>query len=187
MPVDRRSGGRQATAIAVGVAALVVAVGLAWGVIALASGGKGPVQVQLGDDVFDAGQATRLARQVAADGPILFSDVSGRGQVQPIVVNHFGEDPKLRWVALSARAPGAPEGCFLVWNAERNLFEERANVDGAGRRVGELCRDVTYSADGSGSSDGSTLEAFPWRIDPTGNLIVDLRPEDGRTANRDGG
>ncbi|MFZ4519681.1 MAG: hypothetical protein ACOYOP_14925 [Microthrixaceae bacterium] len=187
MPVERRSGGRQATSIVVGLLALVVAVGLAWGAIALASGGKGPVQVRLGDDVFDAGQAARLSRQVAADGPILFSDVSGRGQLQPIFVNHFGDDPKIQWVALSARAPGAPEGCFLAWNAERNLFDERANVDGAGRKVGELCRDVTYSADGSGSSDGSKLETFPWRIDATGDLIVDLRPEDGKNANRDGG
>jgi hypothetical protein len=182
MPVEQRSGGRQARAVLVGVAVLVLAVGAAWGLVALASGGRGPVEVRLGDDVFDAGQAARLSRQIASDGPILFSDVSGRGQLRPIVVNHFGDDPERRWVAFSAVAPGAPEGCFLAWNAERNLFDERVARDGAGREAGELCRDVTYSADGSGSSDGSTLKSFPWRVDEDGNLIIDLRPDDDRTV-----
>ena len=181
MPVERRSGSKQATSIVVGVVALVVAVGAAWGLIVLASSGKGPVQVQLGDDVFDAGQATRLSKQIAADGPLLFSDVSGRGQLRPIFVNHFGEDSSQRWVAMSAVAPGAPEGCYLAWNAERNLFDERAAQEGGGRDTGDLCRDVTYSADGSAGSDGTVLEQFPWRIDKDDNLIVDLKPDDEKS------
>lgn len=178
MPVEQRSGSRQAVSIAIGVIAVVVAVALAWGLVVLASGGRGPVEVRLGDDVFDAGQAERLSRQIGEDGPILFSDVSGRGQLRPIFVNHFGDDAERQWVAFSAVAPGAPEGCFLAWNAERNLFDERAAEEGGGRDPGDLCRDVTYSADGSGSSDGSTLESFPWRVDEDGNLIIDLRPDD---------
>ena len=168
--------------IVIGVVALVVAVAAAWGVITLASGGDGPVKVRLGDDVFYAGQAQRIAAQVAQEGPVLFSDVSGRGQLQPIFVNHFGDDATIRWVPVSAVAPGAAEGCFLVWNAERNLFEERANQDGAGRQVGELCRDTTWSADGSSGSDGSVLEVFPWRIDADANLVIDLRPADQRAT-----
>ena len=176
MPVEHRSGSRQATSIVVGVVALVLAVGAAWGLIQLASGGKGPVQVQLGDDVFNAGQAVRLSKQIAVDGPLLFSDVSGRGQLRPIFVNHFGNNSSLRWVAMSAAAPGAPEGCFLAWNATRNLFDERAAKEGGGRSPGELCRAVTYSADGSAGSDGTVPERFPWRIDTSGNLIIDLKP-----------
>jgi hypothetical protein len=183
MPVERRSGASQARAIALGVVVLVLAVAAAWGVVALASGGDGPVRMNLGDDVFDAGQAARLSRQIGADGPLLFSDVSGRGQLRPIVVNHFGDDPATRWVAFTAVVPGAEENCFLSWNEERNLFEERAAAEGAGREVGDRCRDVTVSADGSSASDGSTVEQFPWRIDTDGNLVVDLRPDDDRNGD----
>jgi hypothetical protein len=182
MPVERRSGSKQVTSIVIGVVVLLVAVGAAWGLIHLASGGKGPVQVRMGDDVFDAGQVARLSKQIGADGPVLFSDVSGRGQLRPIFVNHFGDDEATGWVALSAVAPSAPEGCYLSWNADRNLFEERAAQEGAGRDPGDLCRDVTYSADGSGSSDGSTLDTFPWRVDTDDNLVIDLNPDDDRPA-----
>jgi hypothetical protein len=171
MPVERRSGARQATAIGVGVVAVVLAVGLAWGLLALASGGDGPVRLQLGDDRFNAGQASRLSVQIGQDGPVLFSDVSGRGQRRPMMVNHFGDDPQIRWVAFSATAPGAEPGCFLSWSAERELFEERAVADGAGRERGELCREVTYPPTGEG------LEQYRWTVDDEDNLIIDLRPE----------
>lgn len=184
MPVERRGGGSQVRAAAIGILALVLAVGLAVGVVLVSSGGDGPVKVSLGDDVFDAGQAARLSRQIRADGPLLFSDVSGRGQLRPIVVNHFGDDPEQRWVAFAAVLPGAEENCFLAWSEERNLFEERAVEapdDAAGaREAGELCRDITVSVDGSSTSDGSSVETFPWRVDREGNLIIDLRPDDGR-------
>ncbi len=175
MPVEQRSGGSQVRAIVAGVVAVGVAVAGLWAFVAWAGRGDGPVQLRLGDDVFIAGQAERLSAQVAAEGPLLFSDVSGRGQVQPIYVAHFGDDPATQWSAVSAVAPGAESGCFLSWNTERDLYEERANVDGAGRQVGELCRDTTWSADGSSGSDGTALRTFPWRIDAEGSLVVDLR------------
>ncbi len=195
MPVERRTGTKQITSVIVGIVVLVVAIAAAWGMIVLASGGKGPVQVRLGEDTFDAGYTSRMAKQIATDGPLLFSDVSGRGQRQPIYVNHFGSDDDKRWVALSAVAPGAAEGCFLSWNAERNLFEERRAEEGAGRRSGTssgtLCRDVTWSADGSEGSDGSKLTAFPWKVDADHRLIIDLRPDQSRgtttTVIRTGG
>lgn len=191
MPVERRTGTKQITSVVLGVVVLVIAVGAAWGMIVLASGGKGPVQVRLGEDTFDAGYTARMAKQIAADGPLLFSDVSGRGQRQPIYVNHFGDDAAKRWVALSAVAPGAAEGCFLSWNSERNLFEERRAADGGGRDTGKLCRNVTFSADGSEGSDGSKLTAFPWSVDKDHRLIIDLRPDQSRktttTVVRSGG
>lgn len=172
MPVEQRSARKQVVAVATGILAVALAVGLAWGLLALASGGDGPVRLQLGDDRFDAGQAARLSVQIAQDGPVLFSDVSGRGQRRPIAVNHFGDDPEVRWVAFSAAAPGASENCFLSWSAERDLFEERAVADFAGTDRGELCRDVTYPPTGEG------LEQFEWVVDDDGNLIIDLRPDD---------
>jgi len=181
MPVERRSGSRQVTALAIGVVSVVLAVALAWGLLALASGGDGPVRLRLGDDEFDAGQAARLSTQIGEDGPVLFSDVSGRGQRRPIYVNHFGDDPEQRWVAFSATAPGAAEDCFLQWSPERELFEERAVEDGAGRERGELCRDVTYPPTGEG------LEQYEWKVDDDGNLLIDLRANDEDDGSDDGG
>ncbi len=172
MPVERRSGGKQIRSLLVALVAVAAAVGLAWGMLALASGGDGPVNFQLGDDVFDAGNAVRQSRQIAQDGPLLFPDVAGRGQRRPLIVNHFGDDPEVRWVAFPATAPGASEGCYLAWSAERELFEERQAPEGGGRDQGELCRDVTYPANGEG------LDQFPWKIDDAGKLIIDLRPKD---------
>jgi hypothetical protein len=171
MPVERRSGARQARAIGVAVAAVALAVGLAWGLLALAGGGDGPVKLQLGDDRFNAGQASRLSEQIAQDGPVLFSDVSGRGQRRPMMVNHFGDDPQIRWVAFSAAAPGAEPGCFLSWSAASGVFEERAVADGSGREQGERCRDVTFPPTGEG------LEQYRWSVDEENNLVIDLRPE----------
>lgn len=172
MPVERRSGKQQATAIGVGVVALVLAIGLAWGMLALASGGDGPVRLQLGDDEFNAGQAERLSTQIREEGPVLFSDVSGRGQRKPIYVNHFGDDVEVRWVAFSASAPGAEENCFLKWSPERELFEERSVADGAAHDEGELCRDQTFPPTGEG------LEQYRWKIEDDGNLVIDLRTEE---------
>ena len=177
MPVERRSGSRQARAIAFAIIAVVLAVGVAWGMLELASGGDGPVRIELGDDEFDAGQAVRLSRQIQQDGPVLFSDVSGRGQLQPILVNHFGDDPEIRWVAFPAVAPGASEGCFLTWNPDEELFEERLNPEGGGRDdLGELCSNVTYPSNGEG------LEQFGWQVDDDGNLIIDVRGDEETTT-----
>ena len=184
MPVERRSGSQQTRSVIIAVVALAIAVLGAWGMIRLASGGQGPVKVQLGDDTFDAGYATRMADQIDKDGPLLFSDVSGRGQRQPIYVVHIGSDQKDGWFALSAVAPGAAEGCFVTWNPEPDLFEERRAADPAEGRdaLGERCRDVTWSANGTDGSDGSELEAFPWKIDKDERLIIDLRPDQSRTT-----
>ncbi len=181
MPVERRSGGKQVLSVAIALVAVAAAVGLAWGMLALASGGDGPVRLQLGDDVFDAGNAVRQSKQIAKDGPLLFPDVAGRGQRRPLIVNHFGDDPETRWVAFPATAPGAAEGCYLAWSAERELFEERSAPEGGGRDQGELCRDVTYPPNGEG------LDQFPWKIDDEGKLIIDLRPDDDKADKDDEG
>lgn len=180
MPVERRSGTKQLTAIGAGIAALALAIALAWGLLQLASGGDPANQFRLGDDVFDAGNAVRLSKQISVDGPLLFSDVSGRGQSRPIAVNHFGDDPETRWVAFDAVAPRAEENCYLAWSTKRNLFEERTAVDGAGRDQGGLCRDITFPANGEG------LDQYPWKVTPQGTLTIDLRPDDNVSSNPGG-
>lgn len=184
MPVEQRSGGSQLSAIAIGVVAVVVAVGATWGLLSLASGGDGPVRIQLGDDDFDAGQVERIAAQIAEEAPVLYSDVSGRGQNQPIWVNHFGDDPEQQWFVFSAIAPGAEPGCFLAWNAAENLFDERRPNTDDPQEPGELCRDITVAATGETATQGDPPEQFTWMIDSEDNLIVTLR-DDQEADNED--
>lgn len=171
MPVEQRSRSSQVTSILIAMAVVVVAVGATWGLLRLAGGGDGPLRVNMGDETFDAGQSKRLATQIAEDGPVLYSDVSGRGQRRPIWVNHFGEDPATQWYVFTAIPPGAPEGCFLAWNAEDNLFDVRRPDPEDLLAPGDLCDDQTFSVTGDG------LEQFPWRIDDEDNLIIDLRDD----------
>jgi hypothetical protein len=180
MPVERRSRRKQLTAVGIGVLSLVVAIGIAWGLLELAGGDNPSNQLRLGDDVFEAGNAVRLSTQIDKDGPLLLSDVSGRGQTRPIFVNHFGDDPEIRWVAFDAAAPGADENCFLSWNGEREVYEERSVVDGVEHEEGELCRDLTFPPNGEG------LDQYPWRVDEEGLLIIDLRPDDDVSVNGTG-
>ncbi|MCB1271656.1 MAG: hypothetical protein KDB31_09555 [Microthrixaceae bacterium] len=179
MPVEQRSRISQLTGIGIALGAVLLAVGASWLLLRLASGGDGPVRIQLGDEDFDAGQVERIATQIAEEGPVLYSDVSGRGQRQPIWVNHFGDDAKTQWYVFSAVAPGAEEGCFLAWNEERNLFEERRPDPEDPRAEGELCRDVVFSATGepeSGSTDAP--ETFTWSVDDEDNLIIEVVQRD---------
>lgn len=180
MPVEQRSGGSQAAAIAIGVVAVIISVAAAWLLFDWFAGGDAPVQINLGDEDFDAGQVTRIAVQIDEEGPILYSDVSGRGQNRPIWVNHFGEDPNTGWYIFDALAPGAPDDCFLAWNEQENLFDERIPAADDPQALGELCRDVTYSATGEG------LEQAIWKVDADDNLIITLRVQDADEGTRAG-
>ncbi|MCO5322849.1 MAG: hypothetical protein M9922_15785 [Microthrixaceae bacterium] len=185
MPVEQRSRISQLTGVLIAIGAIVLAVGASWGLLKLASGGDGPVRIQLGDEDFDAGQINRISDQIAEEGPVLYSDVSGRGQLQPIWVNHFGEDPAVQWFVFSAIAPGADQGCFLAWNAEENLFDERRPDPTDPRALGEICRDVTYSATGEAGEGAEPLEQFTWSVDDEDNLIIDIRGDSDKDSTDD--
>ncbi|MGB3411236.1 MAG: hypothetical protein WBA45_08550 [Microthrixaceae bacterium] len=172
MPVERRSGSKQTMAIGIGIISVVLAIALAWGIIQL-SGGKASTQLRLGDDVFEAGNAVRMTKQIDKAGPLLFSDVSGRGQHRPIFVNHFGDDPEIRWVAFDAVAPGAAENCFLSWNADRQVFEERSVANGNDLKQGQICRTETFPPNGEG------LTQYKWKVAPDGLLTIDFRKDEG--------
>lgn len=191
MPVEQRSRISQLTGVGIAIGALVLAIGGSWLLLSLASGGDGPVRIQLGDEDFDAGQVKRIAAQIAEEGPVLYSDVSGRGQRQPIWVNHFGDDAKAQWYVFSAIAPGTPEGCFLTWNAEENAFDERRPDPDDPRAMGELCSDTTFSATGEAEPgrSGDAPKQFTWSVDDEDNLIIELfdRDEDSDSDNGGGG
>lgn len=186
MPVEQRSRISQTTGALIAVVAVVVVVSLSWLLISVASGGDGPVRIQLGDDRFDAGQVARISTQIADEGPVLYSDVSGRGQRQPIWVNHSGDDPDQQWYVFSAIAPGAEPGCFLTWNPEDNLFDERRPDPDDPRAQGELCRDVTYSATGEPGEGAEAAALFTWSVDDDDNLIIDLRGDNDDNVDSEG-
>lgn len=141
---------------------VVVAVVLgAWLLLRAASGDS----VRLGDDRFDRFNAKSAAESIRKDGPLLFSDVSGRGQNRPIYVSHVGDDHKTGWYVFEARAPEAPKDCFLVWDRDDELF-----------RSEDDCDPRTFPVDGEG------LRQFPWKVTEEGNLDIDLNPERSTTT-----
>jgi hypothetical protein len=186
MPVERRSGANQTTAILIGIASVVVCVAVVLWLINLASGGGGPVSLNLGDEQFNAGQTERLARQIEESGPVLFSDVSGQGQIRPIWVNHFGDDPATQWFVISAVAPDAPQNCFLAWNASEELFEQRTPNEEDPTEPGEICAPEVFSVTGEGEAPGTGVETWDWSVDDDDNLLINFREDpadDGEDAN----
>ncbi len=164
MPVAQGSqvDARQAILLALGGIGAFVAI--AFLVTRLGSLGNGgtEVPIQLGEPVFQPGDAGDLAAVIADDGPLLFSDASGGDR--DIVINHLGASPEEGWVAFAARDLTAPRDCFVEWQADRAVF-----VDS--------CDGVEYPADGDG------LEQYGTSVDNDGNLVVNLNVVGGGTGD----
>ena len=125
------------TIVIMAVSAVIIAGGLLVFVLVslprLTSSGE--VQVQLGSDTFDVGFASVQAAAIAADGPVLYSDVAG-GQ-RDIYLQHLGDDDISGWVAFDARRPGSGRECTVRWDGQAHTFTDP-------------CTDETYPADGTG-------------------------------------
>lgn len=152
MPVGRRTSRNEVRAIAMVAASLLLILG---GIIAFVTflSARGDVQVRLGDDRFNAGDARDIADDVADRGPILFSDVAGGRR--DIVVNHLSADPLEGWVAFDARLPGDDRSCQVNWQPDRGAF--------------------AYSCDPALSfpPDGEGLASYPVVV-VDGRIIVDI-------------
>jgi hypothetical protein len=147
--------------LAVGGVALGVVLVIGLFIVAIPSlTESGKVEVKLGDDTFDAGSAEARSRTIAETEPILFSDVSGRGD-RDIILQHLGDDPAQGWYVFEARRPGQPRDCFLKWRTETQDFEDS-------------CDGTIVAADGAG------LLSYPVVVAENGALIVDLNPDDGQ-------
>ena len=140
--------------LALALSALVI-----WAVVRFAS--ENPEKAGLGDSVFEVGQAERLSRAVAEDGPFLFQDPLSRGRGRNVYIQHLGDDPDTGWLAVEARLPDDP-ACLLEWNPAAEAF-----VD---------CRHGRHPADGAG------LTTYPADV-TDGQVSVDLRT---RTGSGDG-
>lgn len=150
MPVGKAANRREITALALALGGVLVAVAL--GALFLLLSRSGDVEVRLGSSTWQVGSATRLAANIAEDGPFLVSDVSGGHR--DVFVSHVGDDPEQGWYAFAARTGGSDRDCALSWDRDLERFTDP-------------CGGGTYSPQGEG------LEQYPVRVDD-GRVVVDI-------------
>ncbi|MCU0311099.1 MAG: hypothetical protein MUE36_09155 [Acidimicrobiales bacterium] len=159
MPVQQTPK-RSPRAMVLAVAGIVLGIALVLGLFVFAIPSlteSDTIEVQLGDDTFEAGSAARLSRAIAADGPLLFSDVSS-GQ-RDIFLQHTGTSETEDWSAFDARRPGQSRDCSLEWQRDAGEFRDP-------------CDDTVVPATGEG------LLSYPVTVTDDGVVIVDLNPDD---------
>ena len=137
------------------VVSIALAVGLVFAVVSLA--GSDQIEVKLGDDDFNAGDAADLADEIAERGPVPWAPLS-RGR--SIWINHIGDNPAEGWFAFDVQSPGATDDCVVEWDADRRLFADTCDPS------------LVYSATGDG------LIQFGVWINEDGDLIVDVNAND---------
>ncbi|WP_419848148.1 hypothetical protein [Candidatus Poriferisocius sp.] len=138
------------------VVSIGLGVGLVFAVVSLA--GSDQIEVKLGDDDFNAGNAENLAEKIDEEGPVVWSALS-RGR--RIWTQHIGDDPEEGWFAFDARPPGASEDCVVNWDADRRLFVDICDPT------------LVFSATGEG------LTQFGVWVTDDGDVIVDVNANDG--------
>lgn len=156
MPIAKRGeqGGRQllmlAAATVLGIVAMIWLFTQVGGV-----GSNQSVEVNIGDDVFLAGNVERLADDIEnLDTPLLLGDVSGGDR--DVYLQHIGDDDLTGWYAFGVRPLAATRDCFVEWQVSDETFVD--NCDG-----------TVYPSSGEG------LPPYPVEIDDEGFLTVDLR------------
>jgi hypothetical protein len=99
MPVAQ-SRGHAGKALLVAGVGVVVALGLAFLVAQAAS--RGDVNINLGDDRYNAGQVESIAEAIDDEGglPLLFQDLVGGGR--NLYVQHLDANPRKGWVAFGS-------------------------------------------------------------------------------------
>ncbi len=143
-------------AVVYSVISIGLGVGLVFAVVSLA--GSDQIEVKLGDDDFNAGNAENLAAEIAEGGPIFWPPLSRN---RAIYSNHIGDDPEKGWFAFDAQSPGATGNCVVEWKDDRHLFVDNCDPT------------LVYSATGEG------LTQFGVWVDDDGDLIVDVNANDG--------
>jgi len=138
--------------VAGGLVFLALLALILWGAAVALSRGD-DVDVQVGDDVFRAGEAEALADEIA-DGPLLFPGLVGTAGTRAIGVHHAGGDPRRGWAVFSI----VRGTCVL-------------EVDRATLELLDPCTGERFPSNGAG------LPALPWSVDDDGDLIIDLTPE----------
>ncbi len=140
MPVARGPQINARSAVLVGLTGVIIAL-LLGAMVLWVTNSSDTVELNLGDRFFDAGFIGRQSEEIAARGPLLYSDVGG-GQ-RDLFIQHIGDDPEVGWLAFSARRVGDPRDCSAVWDPERRVFDLVSSTD-------RVCDQVTFSELGCG-------------------------------------
>ena len=150
MPVAQ-SRGHAGKAILIASVAIVLLLGVGWFMASLAS--RGDVEIRLGDDRFEAGDADAMAEAIDdGDGlPLLFQALTGD---RHLFVQHTDPRPTRGWVAFGAFDPDRPE-CLVEIDRERQVL------------VNECDPSVTYPLEGDG------LRYYPVQVED-GKVFVDI-------------
>ena len=151
MPVAQ-SQGHAGKALAIAAVAIVLIAVVAVFVALAAS--RGDVEINLGDERFNAGQTDRQAQEIEDGGglPILYQDLVGKDR--PIFVQHLGDDEDEGWLAFGAFDPDDPT-CIVALDREAKVL------------VNECDESVTYPLDGEG------LRQYPVSVED-GRIYVDV-------------
>ena len=134
-------------AVAIGLIAVVAVF------VALAAS-RGDVEINLGDDRFNAGRTKRLADAIEEGGglPFLYQDLVGNDR--HLFVQHLGDDPDKGWVAFGAFDPDDP-ACVVEIDRDEEVL--RNECDGS----------QTYPLSGEG------LRQYPVEVEG-GRIYVDV-------------
>ncbi len=126
MPVSSGPRPSLRAAVMVGLAGVVVALGLVGAVLLLTRTGTG-VEIRLGDRDFRDMEIGRISTEIDDRGPILFGDVAD-GSLD-IILQHIGDDPETGWFAFEARRAGQSRDCFFRWRPDQADFVNTCDPD----------------------------------------------------------
>lgn len=151
MPVAQTRG-HAGKALAIASLSIVLILAVTFFVAQAAS--RGDVEINLGDERFDAGNAEEIASRIEReDGlPALYPDLVNRDR--PIYVQHTGDDPDEGWVSFGAFDPDQPS-CLVEIDREAKVL------------VNACDREITYPLDGAG------LRFYPTTVE-RGHVFVDI-------------
>ena len=126
MPVSSGPQPSLRAAVMVGLAGVVVALGLVGAVLLLTRTGT-DVEIRLGDRDFRDMEIGRISIEIDDRGPILFGDVAD-GSLD-IILQHIGDDPETGWFAFEARRAGQSRDCFFRWRPDQADFVNTCDPD----------------------------------------------------------
>ena len=126
MPVSSGPRPSLRAAVVVGLAGVVVALGLVGAVLLLTRTGT-DVEIRIGDSDFRDMETGRISAEIADRGPILFGDVAD-GSLD-IILQHLGDDQEAGWLAFEARRPGQSRDCFFQWQPQQADFVNTCDPD----------------------------------------------------------
>ena len=126
MPVSSGPQPSLRAAVMVGLAGVVVALGLVGAVLLLTRTGT-DVEIRLGDRDFRDMEIGRISAEIDDRGPILFGDVAD-GSLD-IILQHIGDDPETGWFAFEARRAGQSRDCFFRWRPDQADFVNTCDPD----------------------------------------------------------